>query len=69
MPASGIVECVDIFEQVDFDLSAGLPDMPPDEFGFQGLEEALYDGIIEAISLARHRDLEAELFEAHLIFA
>src|SRR6266478_9008616 len=36
----------------------GLPrhDGPPDELGFQGLEERLHHGVVVAISLAAHRD-------------
>ena len=47
MFASRVVEAVDVFEEGDFDLAAGLPVAAPDQFGLQRLEEA-FDGGIEA---------------------
>ncbi len=40
MFAAGVVEAVDVFEEGDFDLTAGLPVATPDQFGLERLEEA-----------------------------
>jgi hypothetical protein len=39
MPTARIVEAVDVFENGDFDLSAGLSVSAPDHFGFEGFEK------------------------------
>ena len=41
-----VVEAVDVFEEGDFDLAAGLPVAAPDQFGLQRLEEAFDCGIV-----------------------
>ena len=58
MSAAWIVEAVDVFEEGDFDVSAGLPVAAPDEFGLQRFKEAFDGGIVIAISLPAHRNLE-----------
>jgi hypothetical protein len=42
-----VVEAVDILEESNFDLSAGVPVATPDQFGLERFEEA-FDGRIEA---------------------
>ena len=39
----------------------------PDEFGLEGLEERLDHGVVEAVSLARHRDRDAVLSQLSLV--
>ena len=39
----------------------------PDEFGLEGLEERLDHGVVEAVSLARHRDRDAVLSQLNLV--
>lgn len=65
--ASRVIEAIDIFEDGDFSGSACLPRVPPNQFGFNGFEEAFYRGVIIAISLAAHRNLEALLARQFLI--
>ncbi len=52
MAPDRVVEAVDISTDRGGRLGPGLEDGAPDEFGFQGLEEALDHGIIVAVSLA-----------------
>lgn len=58
MFASRVVEAVNVFEEGDLDLATGLPVAAPDEFGLQRLEEAFDGGIVVAVALAAHRNLE-----------
>ena len=55
MPAARVVEAVDVFEEGNFDLSAGLPVSTPDQFGLERFEVALDGRVIIAIFLAAHR--------------
>src|SRR3954470_5042842 len=67
MAPDGIVEPVDVAANGPVGLLAGVEDSPPDELGFQGLEERLHHGVVVAISLAGHRDQDAVLVELGLI--
>src|SRR4051794_22687270 len=67
MAPEGIVEPVDIAANSLVGLLAGVEDGPPDELGFQGLEERLDHGVVVAIPLAGHRDQDAVLCELGLI--
>src|SRR3954453_357367 len=67
MAPEGIVEPVDIAANGPVRLLAGVEDGPPDELGFQGLEERLDHGVVIAIPLAGHRDQDAVLLELGLI--
>lgn len=49
-----IIEAVDVIKQGHLNLFSGLPGVSPDQFGFEGLKEGLHDGIVVAVSLARH---------------
>ena len=40
MFSARVVEAVDVFEEGDLDFAAGLSVAVPDQFGFQGFEEA-----------------------------
>ena len=59
MPASWIVEAIDVFEQCYFHLSVGLPCATPYELSLQGFEKGLDNCIIVAISFPAHRSFEA----------
>src|SRR5258707_5402397 len=48
----GIVEPVDVAANGLVGLLASVEDGPPDDLGFQGLEERLYHGVVVAIPLA-----------------
>jgi len=37
--AARVVEAVDVFEEGDFDVPAGLPVSAPDQFGLEGLKK------------------------------
>lgn len=67
MLASRVVEAIDVFEEGDLDLSAGLPVVPPDQLGLQRLEEAFDCGIVIVISLATHRHPEPVVAQQLLI--
>ena len=59
MAPDGIVEPVDVTANGLVGFLAGVEDGPPDELGFQGLEERLHHGVVVAISPAGHRDQDA----------
>src|SRR3954447_8366829 len=67
MAPDGIVEPVDVAANSPVCLLAGVEDGPPDELGFQGLEERLDHGVVVAIPLAGHRDQDAVLLEIGLV--
>ena len=67
MATAQIVEAIDILEYRAFRLTARVPTITPDQLGLDGFEERLDHGIVIAIALADHRDLEAVLFQALLI--
>ena len=67
MSAAGIVEAVDVSEESDFHLSAGLPIAAPDQFGLQRLEEAFDGGIVVTVALPAHRWLESVVAQKLLI--
>src|SRR3954464_11336723 len=67
MAPDGIIEPIDVAANSLVCLLAGVEDGPPDELGFQGFEERLDHGVVIAIPLAGHRDLDAVLLELGLI--
>src|SRR6185503_3016588 len=67
MAPEGIVEPIDVAANGQVGFVAGVEDSPPDELGFQGLEERLDHGVVVAIPLAGHRDQDAVLLELGLI--
>ena len=67
MSAAGIVEGVDVFEEGDFNVAAGLPIAAPDQFRLKRLEEAFHCGIVITISLPAHRYLEPVLAQKLLV--
>ena len=67
MAPDGIVEPVDVAADGLGGFLASVKNGPPDELGFQGLEERLDHGVVVAISLAGHRDQDAVLAELGLI--
>ena len=56
-----IAEPVYVFEDGHLSLSPRFPCVPPDQLSVDRLEESFYGGVIIAITLAAHRDLEAML--------
>src|SRR6516225_2712460 len=67
MAADRIVEAVDVTADCDRGFDPALEDGAPDEFGLEGLEECLDHGVVEAVSLARHRDRHAVLSQLSLV--
>src|SRR3954452_4319037 len=67
MAPDGIVKPIDVAANSPVCLLAGVEDGPPDELGFQGLEERLHHGVVIAIALAGRRDQDAVLLELGLI--
>src|SRR5271156_3814470 len=67
MAADGIVEAVDVTADCAGGFDPALEDGAPDEFGLEGLEERLDHGVVEAVSLARHRDRDAVLSQLSLV--
>src|SRR5580692_3518663 len=51
---NGIVEPVNVAANGLVGFLAGVEDGPPDQLGFQGLEERFHHGVVVAISLAGH---------------
>ena len=45
MPAARIIEAVDVLKDAGFGLAAGFPGPAPDQFGLDGFEERLDNGI------------------------
>ena len=54
MFAARVLEAVDVFEDGDLDLAAGLSVPAPDQFGLQRLEEAFDGGIVVTIAFPAH---------------
>src|SRR6478736_5877888 len=52
MAPEGIVEPIDVAANGQVGFVAGVEDSPPDELGFEGLEERLDHGVVVAIPLA-----------------
>ena len=67
MAPDGIVEPIDVAANGPVGFVAGVEDGPPDELGFQGLEERLDHGVVIAIPLAGDRDQDGVLVELGLI--
>src|SRR3954465_5365946 len=67
MAPNGFVKPVDGAANSPGGFVAGIEDGPPDELGFQGLEERLDHGVVVAIALAGHREQDAVLVELALI--
>ena len=59
MTAAWIVETIDVFENGHLSLAPCLPRSPPDQLGFDCLEERFDGGIVVTITLSTHRDHEA----------
>jgi hypothetical protein len=54
MAPDGVVEAIDVTADRLLGFGSRLEDGAPDQFGFQGLQEALDVGIIKAISCPGH---------------
>ena len=67
MAAARVIEPIDILEDRALGLTACVPTIAPDQLSLDGFEERFNHGIVIAIALAAHRDLEAVLFQALLI--
>ena len=67
MFSARIVEAVDVFEEGDFDVPAGLSIAAPDQFRLQRIEEAFDGRIVVAIALSAHRDFEAIVAQQFLV--
>jgi hypothetical protein len=58
-----IVEHLDVIEEGNAQLRVGRPGLAVDELALQRAEEALGDGVVPAVPLAAHADLDAGLGE------
>ena len=67
MTAAWIIKTIDILEDRTFCLTTCVPFVAPDQLSLDRFEERFNHGIVIAIALAAHRDLEAVLFQALLI--
>ena len=67
MSSAGVIEPINVLEDGDFSGSAGLPELPPDQFRLDGLEEGFHCGVIVAITLAAHGYFEAILAQQFLV--
>ena len=62
-----VVETVDVLEQGQLTLAARVPWLTPDQFGLQCFEESLDHGIVIAVALTAHGNLEAMLAQELLV--
>ena len=67
MTAPGVIETVDVFEHSDFNLSACVPYVPPDQLCFHGFEKGLDRRVVVTIAFAAHRYLEPVLAQYLLV--
>ena len=67
MPTAWIVEAVDVFENGNFDLSAGLPVSAPNHFCLERFEKALNCGVVIAVTLSAHGCCQTMLSQDLLI--
>ena len=67
MPASWIVEAVDVFEDRHLGLPPRSPCPAPNQLGLDGFEEGFDSRIVITITFAAHRDLEPMLAQDFLI--
>jgi len=58
MSSFRIIESIYVFEQSDMRLFFGVPDVPPNHLGLNGLKECFHDCIIITITFAAHGDFE-----------
>ena len=63
MSAPRVIEAVNVFEDGDLRVSAGLPRMLPDQLRLGGFEEGFHRRIVIAISFATHGSFEAMLLQ------
>ena len=54
MPSARVIKAVDVLKDGRFGLATGFPCPAPDQFGLDGFEERLDNGIVIAIALATH---------------
>src|SRR5665213_2457023 len=52
--SAGIVEALDVSEQIPPRLGPGGVDAVMDPLGFEGVKEALHGGVVPAVALAAH---------------
>ena len=67
MPAGRVLEAVDVLEDDGFGFAAGCPRPAPDQFGLDGLEERLDNGVITALALAALRRPQAVVAQNFLV--
>ena len=67
MSAARVVESVDVFEEGNCDLPAGLPVSAPDHFRLEGFEKALDRCVVIAVPFAAHRRCQAVFAQDFLV--
>ena len=67
MTAARVIKAIDILKDSTFCLTACVPFVTPDQLSLDRFEERFNHGIVIAITLAAHRDLEAVQLQAFLI--
>jgi hypothetical protein len=67
MPAGRVIETVDVVKDAGFGLATGFPNPAPDQFGLDGLEERLDNGVVIAIALAADRRLHPVFAQDFLV--
>jgi hypothetical protein len=67
MSTERIVEAIDVFENGDFDLPAGLPISALDHLNLEGFKEAFYGSVIIAVSFSAHRCCQAVFSQDFLV--
>ena len=67
MPTGRVIEAVDVLEDDGFGFAAGCPRPAPDQFGLDGLEERLDNGVIIVLALAALRRPQAVVAQNFLV--
>ena len=67
MPASRVVEAIDVFEDCDLGIASRLPGTLPQQFSLDRLEKGFDSGVVVAIPGPAHRHLEVVLAQDFLV--
>ena len=67
MPTGRVIEAVDVLEDDGFGFATGCPRPAPVQFGLDGLEERLDNGVIIVLALAALRRPQAVVAENFLV--
>ena len=67
MAPARIVKPIDVLKQRQFTLTPGVPELSPNQFGLQRLEEGFNHSVVITVAFAAHGNLEAVLFQQFIV--